>query len=98
MVTDPLMDCFASETSTHESALCLEGKAYQILRASTSPKDILLICSYFPFQHSDIPLGILSSRRLESSLTEVDELVLCKAEETLRKIVTECNSYSWDWQ
>lgn len=82
-----------SETSTH-----WEGEACNILRASTSAEDIQIVCSYFPFQHPDTPLGILSSRRTENFLTDVDVLGLHKAEETLRRIATECNSCSWDWK
>ncbi|PVH67917.1 hypothetical protein DL98DRAFT_542786 [Cadophora sp. DSE1049] len=91
------MDCFASETSAHGSALHWEDEACEILRASTSAEDIQLVCSYFPFQHPDTPLDILSSRRIENSLTDIDELVLRKAEETLRRIAIECNSCSWNW-
>jgi hypothetical protein len=92
------MDCFASETSSYRSALYWEDDACKILRVSTSAEDIQLVCSYFPFQYPDTPLGILSCRSIESSLTDVDEHVLRKAEETLRRIATECNSCSWNWQ
>ncbi|KAH7370299.1 hypothetical protein BKA65DRAFT_14138 [Rhexocercosporidium sp. MPI-PUGE-AT-0058] len=93
----PPMGCSTSESSTHGSALRLH-EACQILQDSTTAKDILLVCSYFPFPHSGIPLDILSSRRTENSLTDVDVLGLCKAEETLRRIATEYNSCSWNWQ
>ena len=87
-----------SETSTHGNAIYWEDEACEILRDSTTAKDILLVCSYFPFPHLDIPLAILSSRRTQHSSTDVDVLGLCKAEETLRRIATECNSCSWNWK
>jgi len=86
------------ETSTHGNAIHWEGEACEILRASPSAKNIQLVCCYFPFQHPDTPLGILSSRRTENFLTDVDVLGLHRAEETLRRIATECNSCSWDWK
>ncbi|KAH6694381.1 S-adenosyl-L-methionine-dependent methyltransferase [Leptodontidium sp. MPI-SDFR-AT-0119] len=95
---DPPMDYLASETPTHGSALHWEDEACEILQDSTTAKDILLVCSYFPFPDPDIPLAILSRRRIENSLTDVDILGLCKAEETLRRVVTECNSCSWNQQ
>lgn len=88
----------ASETLTHGNAIHWEGEACEILRASTSAEAIQLVCSCFPFQHPDTPLGILSSRRTENLLTDVDVLGLHKAEETLRTIATECSSCSWDWK
>ena len=87
-----------SETSTHGNAIYWEDEACEILRASTSAEEIQLVCCYFPFQHPDTPLDILSSRRIENSLTDIDELVLRKAEETLRRIAIDCNSCSWNWK
>ncbi|PVH68175.1 hypothetical protein DL98DRAFT_599749 [Cadophora sp. DSE1049] len=92
------MDGIASKMTTYGSSLHWEDDACKILQASTSAEDIQLVCSYFPFQHLDTPLGILSNRMTESSLPEIDELVLRKAEETLRSIATECNSCSWNWK
>ncbi|CZT07023.1 uncharacterized protein RAG0_12613 [Rhynchosporium agropyri] len=83
--------------STHGGALHWDNDACSILRSSTSAEEIQLVCSYFPFQHPDTPLGMLFSRQT-SSLTNIDKLVLVKAEETLRSITTECESYSWNWK
>ncbi|KAK0113096.1 hypothetical protein ONS95_014800 [Cadophora gregata] len=91
------MDILALKTSTHGSAIHWEGEACEILRASTSAEEIQLVCSYFPFQHPDTPLGILSSRRIENFPTDVDVLGLHKAEETLRTIATECKYCCWNW-
>merc|ERR1711981_286725 len=87
-----------SGTSTRGNAIHWEGEACEILRASTSAEDIQLVCCYFPFQHPDTPSAILSSRRTENFLTDVDVLGLHKAEETLRTIATECKSCCWDWK
>merc|ERR1711939_904544 len=70
VIIDPPMDILALKTSTHGSAIYWEGEACEILRASTSAEEIQLVCCYFPFQHPDTPLDILSSRRIENSFPE----------------------------
>lgn len=86
------MDCFSSKTSAYGSALHWEDDVCEILRVCTSAEDNKLICSYFPFPDLNIPLDIVSGRRTKGSVTDVDKLVLQKAEETFRKIATERDS------